>query len=138
MQNEEWRPVKGYEGLYEVSNLGRIKSLPRKQVTLQGRKRIYYERGEFIFNTSGLASRYLIVTLHKDGTRRSVQIHRLVAQAFLPNPNNLPCVNHKDENTLNNAASNLEWCTQSYNLNYSRNRRRNSIPKAPKNNPLSK
>ena len=118
MQNEEWRPVKGHEGLYEVSNLGRIKSLPRKQVILHGKERIYYERGEFIFNTGGQLSRYITVNLSKDGTKRSLPIHRLVAQAFLPNPNNLPCVNHKDENTLNNAASNLEWCTHAYNLNY--------------------
>ena len=138
MEQEVWRPIKGYEGLYEVSNLGRIKSLPRKQVILNGKERTYYDRGEFIFNTNGQESRYLIVTLHKNGTRRSLQIHRLVAQAFLPNPNNLPCVNHKDENTFNNAASNLEWCTHAYNLNYSLNRRRNSIPKAPKNNPFSK
>ena len=138
MEQEIWRPIKGYEGLYEVSNLGRIKSLPRKQVIFHGKERIYYERGEYIFNTGGQLSRYLTVTLKKDGTRRSVQIHRIVAQAFLPNPNNLPCVNHKDENTLNNAASNLEWCTYAYNLNYSRNRRRNSTPKAPKNNPFSK
>lgn len=79
MQNEEWRPVNGYEGLYEVSNLGRIKSLPRKQVIFHGKERIYYERGEYIFNTGGRLSRYLTVSLQKDGVRRSVQIHRLVA-----------------------------------------------------------
>ena len=109
--NEEWRQIQGYEGLYEVSNLGRVKSLERydkmgrliKEKTLNPRK---HKKG------------YLYVGLSKDGIQKKYSIHRLVAIAFIPNPNNLPQVNHKDENKENNCLDNLEWCTNEYNCNY--------------------
>lgn len=108
---EEWRQIQGYEGLYEVSNLGRVKSLERydkmgrliKEKTLNPRK---HKKG------------YLYVGLSKDGIQKKYSIHRLVAIAFIPNPNNLPQVNHKDENKENNCLDNLEWCTNEYNCNY--------------------
>lgn len=118
MHYEIWRPVKGYEGLYEVSNYGRVKSLPRK-----------YTKGgilSYCFTKFG----YPMVILSKDGKCRNICVHRLVAEAFLPNPDNLPVVNHKDENPSNNyvhinqdgtvdpSKSNLEWCDYSYNLCY--------------------
>lgn len=108
MDKEVWKDVKGYDGLYQVSNLGRIKSV-RKNMILS----------PFI-NTRG---RYQARFKVKGKIARPF-IHRLVAEAFIPNPNNLPEINHKDENKLNNNVSNLEWCTTKYNSNYgTRNKR---------------
>ena len=102
---EVWRPVKGFEGRYEVSNYGRIKSLN------------YCNRGyEKILSPSKDHYGYLFISLGRGG--RNKKVHRLVAEAFLPNPNNLPEVNHKDENRANNAVWNLEWCDRKYNMNY--------------------
>ncbi len=95
---EIWKDIKGYEGLYWVSNLGRIKS---KQKILKPIK------GE-----------YLKVGLSKEGIQKTVTVHRLVASAFILNPNNYNYVNHIDENKYNNISSNLEWCTNKYNVNY--------------------
>lgn len=95
---ELWRPVVGYEGLYEVSNLGRVK----------GRK-------GFIKPKIG-RNGYARTDLWKDGRRYRPSIHRLVAQTFLPNPETKPQVNHLDGNKLNNAVSNLEWCTAQENI----------------------
>ena len=112
--NEEWRDIEGYEGLYQVSNLGRVKSL-----NYRGCKG----------NTSILKPRltkkgYETINLCKDGKVKNVKIHRLVARTFIPNPNNYSQVNHKDENKTNNNVKNLEWCTNKYNLNYgTRNKR---------------
>ena len=105
---EEWKPIVGYEGLYEVSNLGKVKSLidnnrkPREKILKQGK------------NKYG----YMQVILCKDGKLKHCIVHRLVAKAFIDNPNNYPCVNHIDENKENNCVDNLEWCTYQYNLNY--------------------
>lgn len=103
---EEWRDIEGYKN-YQVSNMGRVKSLgndkSRKEKILKQRK-----------NNKG----YLMVALWKDGKSKTCTVHRLVAQAFIDNPNNHPQVNHKDENKTNNAVSNLEWCTNSYNQKY--------------------
>ena len=97
---EEWRDIKGYEGLYQVSNLGRVRS---KRKILKGTP-----------DKDG----YLRVALCKNGTRKYFGIHRLVAIAFIYNANNYPCVNHKDENKTNNRVKNLEWCTIAYNNCY--------------------
>lgn len=115
MKKEYWRPVVGYEGLYEVSNLGRIKSFDTYRKGPNGSIRIYKGRilKPFI-NGRG----YLQVTLSKNGTHKKFQVHRLVALHFLPNPSNLPEVNHKDENKLNNSVDNLEWCDRLYNVRY--------------------
>ena len=98
---EEWRPVVGYEGLYEVSNTGFVRRVSDLMV----------------FKLSDLKG-YCIVRLRKDGKGKSYLVHRLVAQAFIPNPLNLPQVNHIDENKKNNNIDNLEWCTAKYNANY--------------------
>lgn len=113
---EIWKPIKGYEGLYEVSNLGRVKSLSRKVNSYLGentrtmRERIMKQR---------IRNSYFIVQLKKDGIRKSYQVHRLVAEAFIPNPKNKSIVNHLDYNPRNNIVDNLEWCTQKENVNYS-------------------
>lgn len=104
---EEWRDVVGYEGLYKVSSLGRVKSLNYRNT---GKEQILKPYK----NNYG----YLIVNLSKGGKERRALIHRLVAHAFIPNPYNLQFVNHKDENKLNNCVENLEWCDQGYNNRY--------------------
>ena len=111
---EEWRDIKGYEGLYKVSNLGRIKSL--NYGGCKGREGILKP----IIDNGG----YCRIFLYKNNKKRKFIVHRLVAQAFIPNPNNLPQVNHKDENKANNCVNNLEWCDCKYNQNYgTRNKR---------------
>lgn len=106
---EVWKDVLGYEGLYQVSNLGRIKSLPKKDG--------FYNLPEHI-KKQHITNKYYAVSLNKNGKCKNTHVHRLVAKAFLPNPNNLPQVNHKDENKLNNNIENLEWCSAKYNVNY--------------------
>ena len=101
MCHEIWKPISGYEGLYEVSNLGRVKGLKRNRILKPHNTNRYYQ-----------------VCLCKNGIQTDKLIHRLVAEAFIPNPDNLPEVNHKDENKLNNAVSNLEWLSQADNLAY--------------------
>lgn len=98
---EIWKDIEGYEGLYQVSNMGRVKSL-KNDIILKP----YILRG------------YEKVLLYKNKKRKHFQIHRLVAMAFIPNPDNKPQVNHKDENKTNNCVDNLEWCTGHYNHNY--------------------
>lgn len=105
---ENWKPVVGYEGLYEVSDLGRVKSLNWRN---RGFERCLYLKP----HNKG----YLQVELAKDGAKKMYTVHRLVATAFVENPNGYPLINHKDENKLNNKAENLEWCTSSYNARYS-------------------
>lgn len=101
---EIWKDIKGYEGIYQVSDLGRVRSLKfGKERILVGRK-----------DSDG----YLRVGLCKDGKEKTCRVHRLVAEAFIPNPDGLPQVNHKDERKSNNVASNLEWCDCKYNINY--------------------
>lgn len=113
MEEEIWRAIPNYEDLYEVSNLGRVRSLN------------YRRSGKVqVLKLSTKQDGYLQVTLRKDCKRKYHLIHRLVAETFLENPNNLPCVNHKDENKQNNNVSNLEFCSYEYNNNYgSRNER---------------
>lgn len=106
--NEEFRLIKDYENLYEVSNYGRIKSVKRGIIIKQRKDK----RG------------YCILDLHKNNKQKTQKVHRLVAQAFIPNYNNYPCINHKDENKENNCIDNLEWCTIKYNNNYGTSRKR--------------
>jgi len=102
--NETWKDITGYEGLYQVSDLGQVRSLKFGKVRI-------LKPGH---NTDG----YLKVILCQSGNKRNVLVHRLVAEAFIPNPLKLPVINHKDENPVNNVVTNLEWCTHRYNMNY--------------------
>lgn len=103
---EIWKDVPDYEGLYQVSNLGRIKSLYN------------YKRNGTNILIPRIKRGYYTIGLRKNGKRKWFLVHRLVAKAFIPNPNNLPQINHKDENKLNNNIKNLEWCSVSYNNTY--------------------
>lgn len=112
---EIWKSVPGYEGYYEISNTGKVKSITRVITDVNGRQ-ITRKEKELSQNLDN--SGYYTVGLNKDGHKTRFKVHRLVALTFISNPNNLPFVNHKDENKLNNYVNNLEWCTQEYNNNY--------------------
>lgn len=108
MLEEVWKDIEGYEGYYMVSNLGNVKSMNYAH-------RGYAKNLTPKVNNGGR----LWVELAKDGVKKQVLIHRLVAMAFIPNQDNLPQINHIDENPRNNIVTNLEWCTASYNVKYS-------------------
>lgn len=124
MNNEIWKPVLHYEGYYEVSNFGRVRSIDRLIIQLDGRKRLYKGKVLNPRNKCNKEGNYLTVNLKRDSIGHTKFVHKLVAEVFVSNPNNLPFVNHIDENKLNNLPENLEWCTAEYNANYgSRNAR---------------
>lgn len=109
MKQEIWKEIDGYEGLYQVSNLGNVKSLKngrwgtgKERILMAGKHKLGY----------------LFVILFKEGKMKNYKVHRLVAEAFIPNPQKLPEVNHKDEDKSNNRVENLEWCDRKYNCNY--------------------
>lgn len=113
---EIWKDVPGYEGLYQVSNLGRIRSYEKYKRA--GRHTSVYYCPSKIIKSFSAGVGYQRVNLFKDRKGRQLSVHRLVAMAFIPNPDNLPQVNHKDEDKTNNRLDNLEWCTAKYNSNY--------------------
>lgn len=118
---EEWQDIEGYEGLYKVSNFGRVASFQSRNQRIM--KPVITHKG------------YQSVGLQKGKQYKTCVIHRLVAKAFIPNPNSLPQVNHKDECKTNNRVDNLEWCTAKYNNNYGtyiERQQRNS----PRNTPV--
>lgn len=104
---EIWKDIQGYEGKYQISNLGRVKSLGNSKT-----------KKEKILAQTTDSFGYCKVGLYKDGKKKTVKVHRLVADAFIENKNSLPIINHKDENPSNNEATNLEWCDHTYNNNY--------------------
>lgn len=113
-QKEQWRPVLGWEGLYEVSNLGRVRSLPRFIPKKDGK---FYRCGGRLLNQFEHYA-YLVVRLRYMCEGKIAYVHRLVAEAFVEGYFDGAVVNHKDENTHNNIPENLEWCTNDYNLRY--------------------
>lgn len=115
---EIWNDIKGYEGKYKVSNLGRVKSKARKtKVGINNVKEIL--RGEKILKPLKLTKGYLGIKLYKDLVGKTIKIHRLVAEAFIPNTENKPQVNHIDGDKGNNKVNNLEWCNCKDNMEHS-------------------
>lgn len=123
---EIWKEIKGTNGIYLVSNIGRVKSLPQFHNSNSGG---YYTTGKILKQRDNCRG-YLYIEIN----RKRMYVHRLVAEAFIDNPNNLPIINHKDENPSNNRVDNLEWCTQKYNINYGNARKKMSIKHT--NNPI--
>lgn len=105
-KDEVWLPVKGYEGLYEISNYGRVKSLPKIRGRALSEEKLLKTR---------ITNGYVMVGLRKNGKLFNASVHRLIAQAFIPNPECKPQINHIDGNKQNNSVNNLEWCTASEN-----------------------
>lgn len=115
---EIWKDIIGYEGLYKVSNTGKIKSLKYRN---SHKEQILKERIQKGYNRTNLC---------KEGNKKQTYVHRLVAEAFIPNPAKLPLINHKDETRNNNNVDNLEWCTTSYNRTYGNareNQKKNTV-----------
>lgn len=112
---EVWKDIKGYEGYYQISNLGNVKSCNRQIKRLNHLKNL---KEKLKKSTLDKGTGYYCVVLSKNNKRNKCYIHRLVAEAFIPNPDNLPFVNHKDETRTNNRIENLEWCTPLYNNTY--------------------
>lgn len=112
---ETWKDIRDYENLYQTSNLGRARSLDRWVKDTNGSLRFY--KGKILKLCTDKYG-YLKVGLCKNNKYKKFYVHRLVAEAFIPNPDNLPCVNHKDENKQNNNVENLEFCTYEYNNTY--------------------
>lgn len=109
-EGEIWKDIENYEGLYQVSNYGRVKSLPRMYAQKHG----IIEKILKLQDSNG----YLKCQIYKNGKQKRYFLHRLMAIAFIPNPNFLPCINHIDGNKLNNKIENLEWCTRSQNVRH--------------------
>lgn len=112
--SEVWRPVEGYEELYSVSNLGRVKSHDRNVWNGRG----YYNKKGRVLKKSKTTTGYWKVELSENGKKKSIRVHRLVAKAFIPRVEGKNIINHKDGNPLNNLVENLEWCNQSENMKH--------------------
>jgi HNH endonuclease/NUMOD4 motif len=113
---EMWRPVVDWEDLYEVSNMGHLRSLPRVVSYRDGRVRSFSAGVRSV--RMNRATKYVQVCLHRDNIATQSYVHRLVALAFVPNPANKKCVNHLDGNRSNNVHTNLEWCSHAENIRH--------------------
>src|SRR5574344_251986 len=113
---EIWKDIIGYEGYYQISNMGNVKSLARNVIKRSG---VIQPRKERIMDKRICSDEYYIAKLTVNNVSKSISIHRLVAIHFIPNPDNLPEVNHIDCNRQNNCVDNLEWCTHGDNVRYS-------------------
>ena len=113
-ESEIWKDIVGYEGLYQVSNKGRVRSLKRLINQKNGFK--YYLEGKIL--SMPLSAGYPTVCLYKNGTQKHIRVHRLVAETFIPNPHDYKVVNHIDCGRTNNCVENLEWCNHKHNIQY--------------------
>jgi len=121
-ESEKWRQIPRLDGTYFVSTLGNVKRVEHIRVNSRG---IPHHIKEKAISQGNDKDGYKQVCLHtSDGRQHQRKVHRLVAEAFIPNPNDYPCVNHKDECKSNNSVSNLEWCTRTYNINYGTTKQR--------------
>ena len=111
-QSNTWNPIKGFEGLYNVNQDGVVMSIPRNGTS----KSVKYRSGTEMLSRGG--KKYRAIILAKNGSQKRFLIHRLVAESFIPNPENKPQVNHKDNNGLNNVLDNLEWVTPKENIQH--------------------
>lgn len=123
MVEEIWKDIPGYEGLYQISSQGRVKRLPLG-------KQWPSRRTHNNIRKPKMKGGYLSINLSKDNEVKCFLVHRLVAMVFIPNLNNLPCVNHKDEDKTNNSSENLEWCSYRYNANYGTGKERQKLARA--------
>lgn len=114
MIKEEWKDIKGFEGVYQISNLGRIKSFKK------------YKDGYILSNKNSKGG-YFSIVLKDCKKEKHTRVHRLVAETFIPNPNNFPVVNHIDGNKQNNRVDNLEWCTIKHNVNHAIKRNKHML-----------
>lgn len=127
---EIWKDIQGYKDLYQVSNTGRVKSLDHYITFYNSKMNCNVNkliRGRILKHRIGKLG-YDVVILCNCGARKDYKVHRLVAEAFIPNIDNLPYINHKDEIKHNNSVDNLEWCNQYYNINYGTRNAKYSIP----------
>lgn len=116
-----WKGIAGYEGLYLISDSGEIVALPK--AVRSGQKTIHRKQKPMKICYRGKGDlKYQAVTLSRNGEQKRYSVHRLVAETFIPNPDGLPEVNHKDQNPDNNRVENLEWCTRQYNIEFSKNK----------------
>jgi len=116
---EIWKDIKGYEGIYQISNLGKVKSLKRYK---KNKSKLQLVNEKILSNYTNSKNGYVYVYLCKDGNYKNVRLHKLVAQTFIENPMNYKYINHINGDKTNNNVNNLEWCTQSYNVIDSRKR----------------
>jgi hypothetical protein len=115
MVEETWMPVIGYQNLYEVASTGEVRSVDREIVLLDGKKRKIMGK---MLAAKENGDGYLFVTLSRDGKKSTKYLHRAVAEAYMPNPDNLPEINHLSGNKLENSVDNLEWCTHQQNIQH--------------------
>lgn len=126
---EIWKAIVGYENFYEVSSMGRIRAIG----TTNREGYCRYKTPKIL--SGGIdKDGYVIIVLCNGSTHRTKRVHRIVANHFIPNPDNLPCINHRDENKRNNSIENLEWCTTKYNDNYGSHN--TNLSKSLRNHPL--
>ena len=127
MNKEIWKDIPNYEGLYQASNLGNVRSLDHIRKNGKNNNQKCLTKGRILKQAIQKESGYAFVVLSKNGKTKGFRVHRLVAETFIKNPYNFRCVNHKDENKQNNNVNNLEFCSHKYNNNYGTKKERLKI-----------
>ena len=134
--DEIWRDIKNTDGKYQISNFGRVRRIEYHYIDTYKSGRYRYKPTQLIATPVCKGNGYCMFDVHINKKRKRLYVHREVAKVFIPNPDNLPCVNHIDENKLNNTVSNLEWCDYYYNNSYGTSRQR-SVQTRRDNNTIS-